>query len=420
MRELENHQKDFFAELWYLIKDIERRFADSRGEKTVRTDLGMKTNTHKERLRSSWLGRWISMALFLASVGSCQAVLFVSTADPEHNTKAPTGDLANSGWALEGLWGGFLGTAIAPNLFITAAHVGGQIGDPFIFNGQTFTTTAFFDDPNSDLRIWKVNGSFSQFAALYSASDEVGKELVVIGRGTPRGEAIMSGGLLGGELKGWKWGVYDGRQRWGRNQVSSIVDNSGAVVNMMGTGPNSAQLLRVAFDRNGLPDEADLSLGDSGGAMFMLEAGAWKLAGINFAVDGPYNDSASGPGFDASVLDEGGLYKQDSAGAWVLTPDLPGDSPGAFYATRISSRQAWVQSIIAANPPPPPGGPVVQSAAAVTGPYADAANAIVDPNAKTITLPRSQRSAFYRLSAGSQLRVTGIRITDVNVVISYQ
>lgn len=48
---------------------------------------------------------------------------------------SPGGAPAGSGWQYEGKWGSFLGTPISPNLFITAGHVGGSIGQSFTYNG---------------------------------------------------------------------------------------------------------------------------------------------------------------------------------------------------------------------------------------------------------------------------------------------
>src|SRR5687768_4489854 len=87
---------------------------------------------------------------------STRAVIFFTTADPAHNTTAPTGALTNSGWQLQGQWGNFLGTPIGPNHFIAATHVGGSIGQIFTLNGVAHTTTARHADPNSDLTIWQV------------------------------------------------------------------------------------------------------------------------------------------------------------------------------------------------------------------------------------------------------------------------
>src|SRR5436190_24305988 len=65
-----------------------------------------------------------------------------------------TGSPTVSGWQYEGSWGSFLGTPISSNLFITAGHVGGAVGQALVYNGASYTTTASYDDPNSDLRIW--------------------------------------------------------------------------------------------------------------------------------------------------------------------------------------------------------------------------------------------------------------------------
>lgn len=56
---------------------------------------------------------------------------------------------ANSGWQYEGQFGSFLGTVIASNYFITAKHIGGSVGDTFVFSGVNYTTTAVFPDPRA-------------------------------------------------------------------------------------------------------------------------------------------------------------------------------------------------------------------------------------------------------------------------------
>ena len=69
-------------------------------------------------------------ALLTASLTPARAVIFESTGNPLFNTTAPTGDLAGSGWDLQGSWlGDFLGTPIAPQFFITAKHLGGTNKD---------------------------------------------------------------------------------------------------------------------------------------------------------------------------------------------------------------------------------------------------------------------------------------------------
>ncbi|MBI4325642.1 MAG: hypothetical protein HY674_10310, partial [Chloroflexi bacterium] len=274
------------------------------------------------------------LLLFLLNLPSVPAVIFFSTADPNHNTTPPTGALANSGWECQGLWGFFLGTTIAPQYFITAKHVGGAVGELFDFQGVAYRTSAVFDDPDSDLRIWRINGRFPFWAEIHNRNDEAGKDVVVFGRGTQRGDEVTVSKPFGPALKGWFWGASDGRQRWGQNQVSSIVTNG---VGQIGSNNGVGEQLKMLFNAGAGAEEATVSDGDSGGGVFIQDGSAWKLAGLNYAVDGPYNTTNSGPGFQAALFDQGGLYV-GGEGQWTLARDLAVDLPGAFYATRLSSR----------------------------------------------------------------------------------
>src|SRR5262245_62285209 len=98
----------------------------------------------------------IGCSAFLSLVLPAHALIFFSTGDPSYNTNAPRGALTNSGWQYQGAWSVFTGTVISSNAFITAKHVGGTIGDSFTFQGVQYTTTAAFESPDSDLRIWRV------------------------------------------------------------------------------------------------------------------------------------------------------------------------------------------------------------------------------------------------------------------------
>lgn len=268
--------------------------------------------------------------VLLLATPSAQAVILYNS--QWRNKSAPTGTYANSGWQWQGKWNGFLGTPIAPNYFITAGHVGGAVGGTFTLNGVNYTTTEFKDDPNSDLRIWKISGTFKTYAPLYKGTSETGKTVVIFGRGTQRGQEVRKNNVL----KGWKWGVDDRVQSWGLNQISQI--GSG------GTG--LGQLFKMNFDA-GKINEGALSIGDSGGAIFLNDNGVWKLAGINYAADGPFSlTGASGSGFSASIFDKGGLYTPGSGGGWTYNTDTLANIPGASYATRISSNLSWITSVI--------------------------------------------------------------------------
>lgn len=265
-------------------------------------------------------------ASFIAS-SPVLAVILMDTGDPSVNTTAPGGALTNSGWQYEGLWGGFLGTPIAPHFFISAAHIG-QAGGNFVFQGSPYTIVRSFALADSDLLIWQVNESFLSFAPLYTKHDEIGKHLVAIGRGTLRGDPVF----LESSLRGWSWGTSDGMPRWGENDVADIVPYAGR------------DLLYATFDQNAQPNESHLSVGDSGGAVFLKDNGVWKLAGISFAVDDLYSAPSASTLFNAAIFDARGYYTY--AGNNFTQISGAAAIPTGFYASRISSETAWIYSVI--------------------------------------------------------------------------
>lgn len=290
------------------------------------------------------------------------------------NTSPPTGEYANSGWQYQAQFHAFSATPVAPNWFITAAHAGGV--STVSFQGTTYNVDASFvgsgpgwiNGPNSDLRLFKITGSFPTWAPLWDASvdgTEVGKELVVYGRGTQRGAPVFGrasaprdGTLSPGsripvsEQKGWLWGDYDGLQSWGANHVDSIFD---------ATPFDLGHLLTFDFDRNSpLTEEAALSNWDSGGAMYIKSGTTWKLAGINFSVDGPFKQRPTGQSFLGSMFDMGGLYIDSNPLEYI--PDGAADVPGSSYVSRISSNLAWIRSYIGPAAEPPTNVPEPASA----------------------------------------------------------
>ena len=310
---------------------------------------------------------WRTVLTLILATHTSSAVILFGSGDPTYNTTPPTGALTNSGWQYEGQWDGFLGTPIAPQYFMAAQHIGGSVGDTFTFGGVNYTTTAYWDDPNTDLRIWKVDGVFPTYAPLYNTNDEAGKTLVVFGRGTQRGtpvavsqtqttystnvvdlkalgiskkdaqtafpEATFKGTsmtvvtsdlITNAVIKGWQDGSYDGVTRWGQNKV---IGAGGLIVSSF-TGTNG-------------PSEAYLSSGDSSGAVFIQNQGVWQLAGINYGIDGPFATDSTSTTFYGAIFDEDGLYVNGT-----LMPCDGVKRQAFFYATRISPRLAWIQSII--------------------------------------------------------------------------
>ena len=287
-------------------------------------------------------GRFVVAVIVVAAAASLLAVAqpasaVITSRTATRNLTAPVGENANSGWQWTGNWAGsFVGTPIAPQYFITAGHIGGAKGQSIYWNGKNYATSAMYDDPSTDLRIYRITGTFSSYAPIYTGTSETGKKAVVIGRGAPRGAEVKKGTTL----KGWKWGAKDGKRSWGANTVAGVVN----------AGTSIGQVLKFTFNKylssGAQYNEAALADGDSGGGVFVYDGGKWKLAGINYLVDGPFSLSgASGSGFNASVFDKGGLY-QGGDGKWTYNTDYSADIPGNWYATRISSRQSWIKSII--------------------------------------------------------------------------
>jgi hypothetical protein len=357
--------------------------------------------------------RGLMAAVVFFGTSSAPGILFVSTGDPSHNTSPPTGSLTNSGWQYQGQWGGFLGTPVAPRFFLAAKHVGGTVGDIFRYRGVDYVTTGFFDDAGSDLRLWAVCGTLPEFAPIYMGSAEVGKAVVVFGRGTQRGAAVQGG--LFAEEKGWRWGPSDGVQRWGSNAVTAVIDGDTVVPLPGGT---VGTMLACTFDAGAGPDEAHLSGGDSSGGLFIQDGGVWKLAGINYAVDGPFNTSTVGAGFEAAIFDQGGLYT-GGEGNWKQTPDLLVNVPSKFYATRVSDHAAWINGVLA-GPLPADPAPVVWAATSVLGPFSPMAGATVDTGAATITVPVSSGPLFVRLRGCVALTIFDTRLDGTNLVMRYR
>ena len=281
------------------------------------------------------------------------AVIFAATPDPLHNTTTP-GD--NSGWQYEGIVGGFLGVPIAPHFYITAKHFGGFIGQDFIFHGDSYKTIGYYETIVSgevlvsrhytssgytetattgtatDLRVWEVEHikPFPTYAPLSTGVADLGATATIYGAGAQRGDSVS----VATELKGWKWGDLNFRQRWGRNVVTGTV----------GGGANLGELLYCDFDQPGVVDECHLSEGDSGGGVFVLESGLWRLAGINFAVDGPFRTDSMGASFMAALFDAAGLEYADGA-SWVSLPEQAENIPSSFYCSRISASLPWILSV---------------------------------------------------------------------------
>ena len=279
----------------------------------------------------------LSFLLLLVGATNSFGVILFDTGDPNVNTTAPGGTLANSGWQYQGDWGGFLGTPISPKFFITAGHFG-QAGAALSYQNVNYPVIGSFSLAGSDFVLWKIAGTFPSFAPLYTKRNEVGQHLIVFGRGTERGTERY----LDNTLRGWNWAADStaGTRRWGENDVSEIFPYQGH------------DTLHATFDQhllpNDHPNECHLSNGDSGGAVFLKDGAVWKIAGINFLVDDLYTAPPNATKFTAAIFDARGYYTSDEKNPPTFTQiSDPAPVPTGFYASRISSELAWIGSVIA-------------------------------------------------------------------------
>jgi hypothetical protein len=287
--------------------------------------------------------------VLLLAIGFLPAsgLIFRDGLSPAPNTRtAPTGDYAGSGWQHQLRYLTSHATIISPKHFITADHLGSseeQVTQQAFFNGVELKTFAIKGTPvrigDSDLQIFEIWETFDDYALLYTKSDEVGKEMVVHGRGIDRDEEVVG--------RGWKWGAYaTQKSRWGRNEVGGSVDVEGN------------ELLHFDFSDVLGEDEAIVSPRDSGGGWFIKDGPIWKLAAVTFSVDASYSSSAIPSNqnrFNGVFYDAGGLSLGNDDSGWDLIPTFgESEDPSDIrfyrqtngYGSRISDRAEEIQALI--------------------------------------------------------------------------
>ena len=317
------------------------------------------------------LARSLSLLTRAVLVGyaasSAQALVFFDTSDTSHNTTAPAGTYADSGWRYEGVFGDNLGTVIAPQYFLTAAHVPvettftrlgiftGGSDESYTVDSTAFSGAGYYTLPGTDLRLYKITGSFTDWAELYTGSAETGLTAVVHGKGGARGSEVYLDAGFGPELKGWLGTGTDRVPRWGTNQITGVIPDASSPV---------GDLLSADFDALAGTDEAMLTGNDSGGGLFVKDVdGVWRLAGVNYAVDGAFNTAPTDTGaFNGALFDKGG-YWEGQGSNWDFNLNLPVDVSQSFYASRITTSADQLKTITGV---PEPGSLLLVLLLAVT------------------------------------------------------
>lgn len=351
--------------------------------------------------------------LGLLGIASLQAVIFSKTDDPEHNTTPPSDPAEAKAWHLQGFWKTCQGTPIAAHWFLTAKHIGGNVGDTFMFRGKAYTAIARVLDPHSDLALWGVSEAFPDFAEFYQDGYEVGKRLLVFGRGEQKGKPV----LLNSEVRGWEFGQGGGFLRWGENIVDVLADNEELLDEDIG------QLIGAGFNREGLPSEAALSPCDSGGGMFLLEDDVWKLAAVTYGAGGEYKRTETGESFIANMLDQGGFFllqgeDEEEEEIWEFIDDETFDIPSGIWGTRISYRLDWINSIIESFPDPAQSIHLEVSET-LNGTYDEMEDWTLTVNPLALKISKPATARFYRIRASSLLNLLPPKVINDGLLIPF-
>lgn len=299
----------------------------------------MRPRHSASRVRRFVVAVMLGCCLFGLS-GSARAVIINGSATG--NTSAPTDPALATRWDQVGNFSSYMGTPISGQFFLTAKHLGNLTGQSITFPDTTsYVTTAAFFDPGSDLAIYQISGTFpgDKIVPMYSGSFASNQAMYIFGRGAPRTTTDVIGNAFpsGTEAKGWTWAAGTTARSWGTNNFGSLADGGAA-----GT--------QISYDFDSTPaDEGVLSIGDSGGPVFMQEGGVWKLAGINYAVESAFNTTNSGTGFNAAIFDKGGLYQSTSgstSGPWSYVNPTVQNKPAVSYSSSVPANSAWIATIV--------------------------------------------------------------------------
>ena len=276
-------------------------------------------------------------ALFLATallgVPSARALIIYGTGPSDvNNALNTTAPASGAPWLNVLQFGGNNATGIylGNGCILTANHVAPVPGSITI-NGLLYTMDPDFaplqitEPPDVvDMKLVKILGIpdglgnrvlpalpvVQKLPINFSATTDLSRNCTIIGWGVGKGTIIPN--------QGWNWGDNSTRaQRWGTNRtlstaVSAVYDGY------------SYEALQTSFRRSlGSNDTSEITLGDSGSALFQQISGVWKLSGLTTSALQYLSNAAQYDG----VLDD------------PLNTDIPnptlGDQPDAADFVRL-------------------------------------------------------------------------------------
>ncbi len=225
---------------------------------------------------------------------------------------------------------------IAPNWILTTRH---QNTNPsaVTIDGVSYNcnyNSQWIGGPlgNSDIQVVRLttatneNPNLTNFAEIYTNTDEIDRDIVIGGHGNGRGDALTTGGTV----YGYTWDYASGNSsplRWGTNTIDDTDTTTTSYI---------SDIVIAHFDKlTADPDDYQCinAIYGSGGGWFIFDDSQWKAAGIVRAIE------AHGDNWPSN------------AESWFRDPEFPVSTahPDYFDAVRVSSYASWIDAIITCN-----------------------------------------------------------------------
>lgn len=183
----------------------------------------------------------------------------------------------------------------------------------------------------------------------------------------------------------------------------SPYDSGCLLIDCSSSGAGTGNFLHATFTADAGRDEATVSVGDSGGGVFIQDGdGRWTLAGVTYDVEANFRTSADGPSFFASIFDRRGLFEQNARGQWVQVPDSVAERGTIWQATRVSSYRGWIE--VETSRPQATVWPHLFSSSSPAGPFSEHAAYAVDPSTGKITFKSNEQQLFFHLGPSTAIR----------------
>lgn len=219
----------------------------------------------------------IRSALLVALAAALPAsAILVDSPDPARNERAPHDD---PGWANVGSRAGTSAIYLGGGWVLTARHSG---FGPVEFDGAVYppvqSSLVWLEIPDgsgrkADLILFRIDPAPDLPALeLADTGPPEGTATVVVGFGSGRAAPVARGPVRGFRIDGRR-----GR-RWGTNRVDP------GRTDLPGPNQVTTRCFRMSFLHGGSPHEAQATVGDSGGAVFVRTPDGWRLAGLILSV----------------------------------------------------------------------------------------------------------------------------------------